>query len=76
MLGRVYALQGRDNVSAEYTAYADDVQIAEWARPYVYQMQAIGVMKGVENNLFQPEGNYTIEQAVVTMELLYNVLHS
>lgn len=75
MLGRVYALLGRDGVSTEYTAYADDVRIAEWAKLYVYQMQAVGVMKGVENNLFQPEGNYTIEQAVVTMERLYNALH-
>lgn len=75
MLGRVYALLGRDDVSTEYTAYADDVRIAEWAKLYVYQMQAVGVMKGVENNLFQPEGNYTIEQAVVTMERLYNALH-
>ena len=54
---------------------ADDTQLGDWARSSVYAMREIGIMKGEENNAFHPAGGYTGEQALVTMERLYNKLH-
>lgn len=55
--------------------YADDAQFGAWSRDSIYAMREIGIMKGEENNAFHPAGGYTGEQALVTMERLYNKLH-
>ena len=55
--------------------YADDAQFGAWSRDSIYAMREIGIMKGEENNAFHPAGGDTGEQALVTMERLYNKLH-
>lgn len=73
MLGRLCAvLRPDENGQSTGEPFADDTDIAAWARESVYAVRAAGVMKGVENNCFQPLGHYTVEQAIVTMERLYN----
>lgn len=75
MLGRLYALLRKsENEQNADKPYADDAAIASWARESVYVMREIGVMEGGEKNCFQPLSHYTIEQAIVTMERLYNKL--
>ena len=51
--------------------YADAAQIAAFAVPYVGCVTAADVMGGVGGNTFHPKGNYTREQAIVTMLRLY-----
>lgn len=71
MLNRLYiALGGTvDTVSGE--TYADDAQIDDWARDSVYAMREKNIMTGKQDNKFCPKDGYTAEQAVVTMERMY-----
>ena len=71
MLNRLYiALGGTvDTVFGE--TYADDAQIDDWARDSVYAMREKNIMTGKQDNKFCPKDGYTAEQAVVTMERMY-----
>ena len=51
-------------VPSEYV-FADDDQIGEWAHPDVYFMTGNGILKGVGNNTFNPQGSTTREQAII-----------
>jgi len=39
--------------------FADDRNIADWARPAVYTARDAGIINGRENNIFDPKGNAT-----------------
>ena len=75
MLDRLYKSLGGTETAEGSKQYADDAQFGNWSRDSIYTMQNIGIMKGEENNAFHPAGGYTGEQALVTMERLYNKLH-
>ena len=51
--------------------FADNNLIAPWALEGVGHMQALGIMGGVGNNNFSPQGSYTREQSIITMLRLY-----
>lgn len=53
--------------------YADNNKIADWAKSAVATISATGVMKGVDNNKFNPTGSYTREQAILTIYRLSNI---
>lgn len=73
MLSRLYAVV--DEALASHTpTFADNNAIANWARAYVGQMQASGIMGGTGNNNFSPGGRYTIEQSIITMLRVYNII--
>ena len=71
MLNRLYTALGGtvDTFSGE--TYADDAQIDDWARDSVYAMREKNIMTGKQDNKFCPADGYTAEQAVVTMERMY-----
>ena len=75
MLNRLYKILGGTQTEESRERYADDAQFGAWSRDSIYAMREIGIMKGEENNAFHPAGGYTGEQALVTMERLYNKLH-
>ena len=75
MLNRLYKILGGTQTAESRERYADDAQFGAWSRDSIYAMREIGIMKGEENNAFHPAGGYTGEQALVTMERLYNKLH-
>jgi len=45
--------------------FADDVEISEWAKNGVYFMNAKGIIKGMENNVFKAKNTATREQALL-----------
>jgi len=47
--------------------FADNIRISSWAFSAVGQVQAAGIMGGVGNNNFVPNGSYTREQSIITM---------
>ena len=51
--------------------FADNPQVAAWAIQAVGQMQASGIMGGVGNYMFSPQGDYTREQSIVTIMRLF-----
>ena len=59
---------------AEAPAFADADLISAWARDGVSQMRAAGIMGGVGNNRFDPQGPYTREQSIITIWRLYYFL--
>ena len=57
----------------EYAAtFSDNDAISCWAIDAVGQVQAAGIMSGVGNNMFDPQGTYTREQSIVTMLRLFD----
>lgn len=74
MLNRLYKSLGGTETAESSRQYADDAQFGDWSRDSIYIMQNIGIMKGEENNEFHPDGGYTGEQAIVTIERMYNQL--
>lgn len=74
MLNRLYtALGGTVDTTSDSTC-ADDAQIGDWARDSVYAVREINIMNGKLDNKFCPKDGYTAEQAVVTMERMYQAL--
>jgi len=48
-------------------SFSDNGDISYWAISYVGQIQGVGIIGGVGGNLFQPNGQFTREQGIVTM---------
>ena len=54
--------------------YADNAKISTWARESVGNCRELGIMGSVGNNMFNPKGNYTIEQSICTILRLYKLI--
>ena len=55
--------------------FTDNAQISSWATEAVGQTQAAGIMGGVGDSRFDPQGDYTREQSIVTILRLFDVLN-
>ncbi len=53
------------------TSYADDSKTSSFAKQPINFVSSIGIMKGTDNNQFNPKGTYTREQAYTTMYRLF-----
>ena len=51
--------------------YHDDEKISSWAYTGVYIISEAEIMKGTGDNIFNPQGTYTIEEAVASIVRLY-----
>ena len=54
--------------------FADAYAISGWARRAVTNLQGTGIMTGVSNNMFAPQGDYTRQQSIITMLRLFNIV--
>jgi len=52
--------------------FSDNPLISSWAFECVGQVQAAGIMRGIDNNIFAPKDPYTREQSIITMIRLWN----
>ena len=59
-------------LTAGTASFADNASISSWASEAVGQVQASGIMNGIEGNQFAPADPYTREQSIVTMLRLYD----
>ena len=55
-------------------SFADNASIASWALEAVGRAQAGGLMGGIGNNQFSPQGAYTVEQSIMTAFRLYKTV--
>ena len=55
-----------------YYDYSDAEEADEWAQPFIQEVSNLGVMLGVSEGVFDPQGTYTREQSVITMLRLYH----
>lgn len=54
-----------------YYEYADSSAAGTWALPFISDVYCLGVMQGVGENRFDPQGTYTTEQSIITMLRLH-----
>ena len=54
------------------TILTDYGQISPWASGYVTSAYVLGIMGGVGNNLFNPQGTFTREQSIITVLRLFD----
>lgn len=73
MLSRLAYAVGQPLPAAQ-PDFADNDKIFDYAYAAVGQVQAAGIMEGKENKLFDPKGNYTREQSILTMDRLFNMV--
>ena len=72
ILNRLINVVHPDLASTElYFEFADGEQISDWSMSAIQRICNMGIMKGVGNNNFAPQDNYTTEQAVVTLVRVY-----
>ena len=72
MLMRVYKNYAKTEQTAADFKFADDSDIADWAKEDVYSINSLGIMQGVGENTFAPLEGYTVEQSVATFWRLYD----
>ena len=65
ILSRLIGLYGL-NEEIE-TSYDDADKIGDWAADAVNISARYGIMNGIGDNLFSPDGGYTVEQSIVTI---------
>ena len=73
MISRLAYVIGQPLQNTE-PAFADGADISSWAVEAVGQMRATGIMGGIGNNKFSPNGDYTIQQSIVTILRLFDIL--
>jgi len=63
-----------EQVQEKRQIFSDDSFISEWARDYVYRSVELGLMKGMDNNIFAPKESALREQAFVVIRRLQKIL--
>jgi len=64
----------RGDIEITGQAFADDANIADYARQAVSYVTTLKIMNGVGENGFDPTATYTREQAYVTIVRLFKSL--
>ena len=62
-------------LSSVAPTFADNANISSWAIEAIGQMQSTGIMDGVGNNNFDPSGQFTREQSIITMLRMFDMLN-
>ena len=70
-LYRVYAACGGMGEEDIASPFADEDKIADWAAEAVHALRQRDVLRGIGNNVFDPDGSFTVEQCAVTFLRLY-----
>jgi thiol-disulfide isomerase/thioredoxin len=73
ILARLVGAMG-ETLAESKPNFADSRQISDWASADVGKIQASGIMTGVGNNNFDPKGNYTREQSIVTIFRIWEMV--
>lgn len=60
-------LCGINEITASPADYADDAEIADWARPYVDYVREYQILRGDADNRFSPKDNATRAEAAVAV---------
>ena len=75
MLARTYrACQSTEPDVPELVSFTDREDIADWALEDVALMSRLGIMKGVGDGRFDPLGEYTQEQCILSLLRLYEAV--
>lgn len=73
ILSQVHLRTG-GSIGVQRSTFADSDSISGWAKVYVTFMNSKGIVTGVGNNIFNPQGNASIEQALsISLRMLENL---
>ncbi len=72
ILARLAAVMSMELTKSTAT-FSDNGDVSDWAFEAVGQMQASGIMGGVGENMFAPDGPYTREQSILTTLRVFNL---
>ncbi|MDR0491950.1 MAG: WG repeat-containing protein [Oscillospiraceae bacterium] len=67
LLWRAAGLLGMDNSAPPKSGFSDRDKVPDWAIKQVDYVSSIGVMVGIDGNIFSPTGFYTHQQSFVTI---------
>lgn len=67
MLGRTYRAYQSAEPGLEPLSFTDRDEIADWAVDDVALMNQLGIMNGVGEGRFDPMGDYTVEQCILSL---------
>ncbi len=73
MIGRYATAQSIALPAASDKTFADDADIAKYAKDYVYQLKAAGILEGKGDNLFAPKANATRAEAAKIINLVAEI---
>lgn len=74
MLSRVYTKLGGEIPKVASTTFADNDKVSSWAMDAVAFMSGKGIVNGVGGNQFDPQGNASIEQAlIIALRMIENL---
>jgi hypothetical protein len=62
------------DITGDASTFADNKEIASWAKPSVDFVFTFGVMNGTGSNNFSPKGTYTRQQAYATILRMSNLM--
>jgi len=74
MLGRVFTKLGGTIPTVSSTAFADDGDVAGWAKSEVAFMSGKDIVKGVGDNKFAPTKTLSIQEAVIMANRMLETL--
>lgn len=66
-------LKIENNTTQSDYRFVDDEAISQWAKEDVYDIYNLGIMNGIGEEKFAPQGSYTVEQTIATMLRLYYI---
>lgn len=78
LLLRVYRYMGgtgEEGYSFDLARFVDEPVISAWAKSSVQQIAGLSIMNGVAEDRFDPQGEYSKEQTIVTLLRLYQRFH-
>ena len=74
MLSRIYTKLGGEIPKVESTTFADNDKVSSWAMDAVAFMSGKEIVNGVGGNQFDPQGNASIEQAlIIALRMIENL---
>lgn len=78
VLYRMYRYTGLDGALNDYrlSSYLFADEISEWALNGVYALKSLGIMNGIGNDMFNPRGTLTIEQAVTALVKMHEIFRA
>lgn len=71
--GLLNALEISPIVTMEYRFFADEVEIADYAKNSIQLMNKLGIMTGVGNQRIDPRGNVPRQQAIAVLARLFEL---
>lgn len=70
MLSRILEKLNKSETKYETDEFADNEEIANWAKEAVYQMKSMGIMNGIEEGRFAPEQHATRAMSARVIDIL------